>query len=174
MAQSYSSQSMIRHVKPEINLTDLDLLYLRERCDKYQDKNWCVCPPAWVTEFDVEREHVRDAAKLALNVYNQKEQKNFNLEKVSKLNYIGTYLCMTFRAKNAETEECCLFRGVVDGLSDTVYLSEIKKPDGIAILSDLANHVEALSVSKEDHCPYTWEHATIEKDLGGDFVDNYF
>ncbi|XP_075496224.1 uncharacterized protein LOC142533364 isoform X1 [Primulina tabacum] len=58
MAQSYSSQSMMQHVKPEINLTDQDL-YLRE------------------------------------------------------------------------------------------------KPGGIAILSDLANHVEALSVSKEDHCPYT-------------------
>ncbi|XP_075496225.1 uncharacterized protein LOC142533364 isoform X2 [Primulina tabacum] len=65
MAQSYSSQSMMQHVKPEINLTDQDL-YLRE------------------------------------------------------------------------------------------------KPGGIAILSDLANHVEALSVSKEDHCPYTWYDASTK------------
>ncbi|XP_073031537.1 uncharacterized protein [Primulina eburnea] len=127
--------------------------FLRERCDEY------VSYPECKTKFDVDKvERVRNAAKIALNVYNQKEQKNFNLEKVVKLNAKGPYLCMTFRAKNAEIDECRLFRGVVNGLGNIVLLCEIKEPDHIAIPGDLdenpggldENHVEALSESKED------------------------
>ncbi|XP_075498470.1 uncharacterized protein LOC142536923 isoform X8 [Primulina tabacum] len=122
---------------------------LRESCDEFYDG------PGWVTmtEFsDDEMEDLRNAAKVALNIYNQKEQKNFDLEKVWKLNFVDLYFFMTFTAKNAETDECLVFRGVVHALSHKVYLCEVKETGDIGIPSDHVEH----------HSPHTWYNASTK------------
>ncbi|XP_073015419.1 uncharacterized protein [Primulina eburnea] len=79
-----------------ITMRDIPEGMLCMMCDKYQtvrDSKYVT----WVTLLDE---------------YNTKDQKNFKLEKVCKLNFRNVFSCMTFRARNAETDECRLFRGV--------------------------------------------------------------
>ncbi|XP_073317576.1 uncharacterized protein [Primulina huaijiensis] len=106
-----------------ITMRDISDWQLRMMCDKYQTVRDSKCV-TWVTMLDESNtEDVSDLAELALDSYNQSEQKNFKLEKVCKLNRKNVFFCMTFRARNAETDECRLFRGVV--LFDDVLLCEI-------------------------------------------------
>ncbi|XP_073152077.1 uncharacterized protein [Henckelia pumila] len=57
---------------------------------------------------------VKKYAELAIKIYNQKEQKNFNLIKVEKLYAIfPPSYCMTFWARDCRSDECRLFRAVV-------------------------------------------------------------
>ncbi|XP_073294624.1 uncharacterized protein [Primulina huaijiensis] len=142
---------------PRDPMNQSSLQSLRESCDKYCDE-YCDgrdCPcHGWMTltKFaDNEMEDLRNAAKAALKIYNQKEQKNLDLEKVWKLNFVALYFFMTFTAKNAETDECLVFRGVVHALSHEVYLCEVKETGDIGIPSD---HVER-------HSPHTWDPAKI-------------
>ncbi|XP_075490653.1 uncharacterized protein LOC142529128 isoform X6 [Primulina tabacum] len=106
-----------------ITMRDISEGMLRMMCDKYQtirDSKYAT----WVTRLHgCNRELVKDLAELALDSYNQTEQKNFKLEKVCKLNRKNVFFCMTFRARNAEIDECRLFRGVV--VFDDVLLCEI-------------------------------------------------
>ncbi|XP_073294632.1 uncharacterized protein [Primulina huaijiensis] len=131
---------------PRDPMNQSSLQSLRESCDKYCDE-YCDgrdCPcHGWMTltKFaDNEMEDLRNAAKAALKIYNQKEQKNLDLEKVWKLNFVALYFFMTFTAKNAETDECLVFRGVVHALSHEVYLCEVKGPGENSIL--LSDRVE--------------------------------
>ncbi|XP_073060602.1 uncharacterized protein [Primulina eburnea] len=100
--------------------------------------------PGWVTmtEFsDEEMEDLRNAAK----------RKSFNLEKVWRVNFIVLDFFMTFTAKNAETDECRVFRGAVHALSHEVYLCEVKETGDIGIPSDHVEH----------HSPHTWDPTEI-------------
>ncbi|XP_075498464.1 uncharacterized protein LOC142536923 isoform X3 [Primulina tabacum] len=133
---------------PRDPMNQCSLQSLRESCDKYCDE-YCDgrdCPcHGWVTltEFaDDEMEDLRNAAK----------QKNFDLEKVWKLNFVDLYFFMTFTAKNAETDECLVFRGVVHALSHKVYLCEVKETGDIGIPSDHVEH----------HSPHTWYNASTK------------
>ncbi|XP_075498471.1 uncharacterized protein LOC142536923 isoform X9 [Primulina tabacum] len=112
---------------------------LRESCDEFYDG------PGWVTmtEFsDDEMEDLRNAAK----------QKSFNLKKVWRVNFIVLDFFMTFTAKNAETDECRVFRGAVHALSHEVYLCEVKETGDIGIPSDHVEH----------HSPHTWYNASTK------------
>ncbi|XP_073015417.1 uncharacterized protein [Primulina eburnea] len=95
-----------------ITMRDIPEGMLCMMCDKYQtvrDSKYVT----WVTLLDeYNTKDVSNLAELALDSYNQREQKNFKLEKVCKLNFRNVFSCMTFRARNAETDECRLFRGV--------------------------------------------------------------
>ncbi|XP_073317577.1 uncharacterized protein [Primulina huaijiensis] len=133
-----------------ITMRDISDWQLRMMCDKYQTVRDSKCV-TWVTMLDESNtEDVSDLAELALDSYNQSEQKNFKLEKVCKLNRKNVFFCMTFRARNAETDECRLFRGVV--LFDDVLLCEIMDGDTI---EGVGNHVAASFQSKEAHYPRT-------------------
>lgn len=137
-----------------ITMTDISKERLRVMCNKFQTVRDSICAP-WVTRFDDDStEPVSDLAELALDSYNQTEQKNFKLEKVCKVNGINIYFCMTFRARNAETDECRLFRGVV--ALDDVMLCEIMDGDTI---QGVENHVAAASRRNEAHAPRTRKRA---------------
>ncbi|XP_073054213.1 uncharacterized protein [Primulina eburnea] len=84
---------------------------------------------------------VKDSAQRALDFYNQKQEKIFSVEKVAKLNIIfGRYEGMTFWARNAGSDELCLFRGGVGARDGQVYLCEMKDDEeGLQILE---NHDE--------------------------------
>ncbi|XP_075490651.1 uncharacterized protein LOC142529128 isoform X4 [Primulina tabacum] len=143
-----------------ITMRDISEGMLRMMCDKYQtirDSKYAT----WVTRLHgCNRELVKDLAELALDSYNQTEQKNFKLEKVCKLNRKNVFFCMTFRARNAEIDECRLFRGVV--VFDDVLLCEIM--DGDTIKGD-GNHVAASFRSKEAHYPRTRYNASPKSKL---------
>ncbi|KZV35595.1 hypothetical protein F511_27735 [Dorcoceras hygrometricum] len=64
-------------------------------------------------------EWVGKYAMLAIDVYNEKERKNFDLIKVEKLYEIScSYYCMTFWARNGKSDECRLFRALVCFMAD--------------------------------------------------------
>lgn len=134
-----------------------DLSDLRNTCDIYMDpgrlKGRC---GGGFTLFKVDGlSYVRDAAKAALNAYNEENQMNFNLEKVVKLNQLSMYVYLTFWARSAENHDRRLFRAVVVPLhGNKVLLCEIKDDEEIMIP---AGHKEygVETESEEDHCPDT-------------------
>ncbi|XP_073304952.1 uncharacterized protein [Primulina huaijiensis] len=134
-------------------------------CDDYFDPRHCECG-GMRTRFIIKSwEMTNDYAKLALNFYNQKTHKNFNLEEVVKLNRTpSAFYCMTFKARNAESDECYLFQGVVSVVGGPqVLLCEIKDEKEISIPADHDEYYdEESSGSMEDIYPYT----KSENDLG--------
>ncbi|XP_073119849.1 uncharacterized protein [Henckelia pumila] len=114
------------------SVEDPDLSDLRRLCDIYMDPRKAQCGGG-VTQFYADHDrYARDWAKEALNVYNQKKQKNFYLEKVVKLNLLSMYAYLTFWPRSDESVERRLFRGVVGGPSE-VLLCEIKDDEEIII-----------------------------------------
>ncbi|XP_073049822.1 uncharacterized protein [Primulina eburnea] len=112
------------------------LSYLREMCDKYFDPSYCN-PGAGSTRFHIDGiDRANCWAELALNIYNEKEQKNFYLEKVAQLNVFVTFHFLTFWARTAENAEGLLFRGVVNMQKGDILLCEIKGGDEMAIPDD--------------------------------------
>ncbi|XP_073146548.1 uncharacterized protein [Henckelia pumila] len=77
----------------------------------------------WVAEY----------AKLAINLYNEKEQKNFMLVKVEKLySFVDPhYYCMTFWAQNGSSDEYRLFRAVCVKRDDKVLLCVVNLPSSL-------------------------------------------
>ncbi|XP_073158388.1 uncharacterized protein [Henckelia pumila] len=124
---------------------DSRLSYLRDLCDTYFDPRECA-PGAGITRFYSDGiEHANYLAELTLKFYNEKEQKNFYLEKVGKINRFVVVCGLTFWARTAESDESQLFRGVVDLLDGKkVLLCEIKGGNEITIPD---NHSENCRLS---------------------------
>ncbi|XP_073127539.1 uncharacterized protein [Henckelia pumila] len=104
-----TSSAVVFRVMGEKLLSDL-----HKKCDDYMDP--CLYEKCGVMEsvYVGSFEWVSKYAILAMNIYNQKEQKNFNLIKVERLYMISNaYYCMTFWARNGKSDEYRLFRALV-------------------------------------------------------------
>ncbi|XP_073041260.1 uncharacterized protein [Primulina eburnea] len=79
-----------------------------------------------------------DNPELALNAFNSAKGRNFKLVKFIKLNRINTlFNSMTFEAKEDGSDECLLFRAVVNLIgTDNVLLCEIRDGDESKDLGD--------------------------------------
>ncbi|XP_073133634.1 uncharacterized protein [Henckelia pumila] len=143
---------------------------LRELCDKCFDP----CdrdPSAGITRFNLDGfEFVKELAESALKCYNEKERKNFSLEKVGKLNIFVTYYCLTFWARSAETGERPHFRGVVDVLGGVnVILCEIKDGDEITSPVDYSENYRLKRTCFK--IVLVWKSFAVSFD--GPWIDDY-
>ncbi|XP_073128582.1 uncharacterized protein [Henckelia pumila] len=131
-----------------------ELSLLRRRCDVYMDPRKSLCE---VTRFYVDDiSAVTDSAKAALNVYNEKEQKNFTLLKVVQLNLVYMDAYLTFWAWIVESCEVRLFRAVVKPLGgNNVLLCEIKDGDEMTIPDDHEEYSPCIIKHEEDQPLYT-------------------
>ncbi|XP_073142334.1 uncharacterized protein [Henckelia pumila] len=124
------------------SMDDYELSLLRHICDIYMDPRKSECGGGF-TQFYVDGlSNVRDRAKTALNVYNAKEQKNFYLERVVKLNKFSRYYFLTFWARSDKSDERRLFRAVVDLLGpNKVLVCEIKDGEEMMVQLSMKNIV---------------------------------
>ncbi|XP_073143120.1 uncharacterized protein [Henckelia pumila] len=131
-----------------------ELSLLRHRCDVYMDPRKSLCE---VTCFYVDGfSAVSDSAKAALNVYNEKEQKNFTLLKVVKLNLVYMDAYLTFWAWIVESCEFRLFRAVVKPLGgNNVFLCETKDGEEMTIPDDHEEYSPCIIKREEDQPLYT-------------------
>ncbi|XP_073128581.1 uncharacterized protein [Henckelia pumila] len=135
------------------SMDDYELSHLRHICNIYMDPRKSEYGGG-LTQFYVDG--LRDRAKTALNVYNEKERKNFYLERVVKLNKISRYYCLTFWARSDKSDERRLFRAVVDLLGpDKVLVCEIKDGDEMMVPAEHEEYCPRESEREEDFVPRT-------------------
>ncbi|XP_073022416.1 uncharacterized protein [Primulina eburnea] len=148
----------------------------RKICDAYCDTEPHVFHVGRATthvNIDDRAYDVNRGAKLALSLYNRENQKNFNLVKVVKLN--SSYACafMTVCAQDGDSDECHLFRCVVNVLKHEVLLCEIKCTGEISMLVDnVDDYVKKLCQRDEDQPSDTCRRNDLRNDsaLGSDGV----
>ncbi|XP_073136480.1 uncharacterized protein [Henckelia pumila] len=146
---------------------DSQLSFLREMCDKYFDPRDCA-PGAGITRFYIDGiEHFNYMAELALKFYNDKEQKDFSLEIVGKLNMFVVLYCLTFWARIAESDERRLFRGVVDVLGgDKVLLCEIKDDGEFTIPVDHSENCRLRCSWRDEYAKNDYAGGSMDASSG--------
>lgn len=128
---------------PNISLSDL-----RQMCDLCNGPpNGSLNPGAAVTYRNAdELVFLRHLAELALKFYNDTNSKSYKLVKVCKINCVAACYGLTFRAREDGSEECPVFRGVVNVVGgEKALFCEIKYDDGIRLLPDDDDYVSSES-----------------------------
>lgn len=129
---------------------ELSLPQMRQMCDVYLRT---VVPGMFcgsTTYLNANFLHqYRDVAESALNAFNNAKWRNFKLVKLLKCNSVVTlYCCMTFHAKEDGSDECLLFRAVVNLVDRcNVLLCEIRDGDESKDLGDVSKDLGDVILS---------------------------